>query len=121
MLMLPPSVRIFLAAQPVDLRRSFDRLAEAARTIVKEDPFSGHLFVFRNRSGDRLKVLFWDRSGFVIWYKRLEVGHFCLPPAPEASVCVEMAAPDLALMLEGIDLAGAKRQRRFVFNSVQIR
>lgn len=114
MLMLPPSVRIFLSAQPVDLRASFDRLAEAARSVARQDPLSGHLFVFRNRRGDRLKVLFWDRTGFVVWYKRLEVGYFRYPPVPGLGGCIEMAAPDLALMLEGIDLAGAKRQRRYV-------
>ncbi len=75
MLMLPPSVKIVLAVQPVDLRRSFDGLAEAARVVLAQDPFSGHLFVFRNKRGNRIKLLFWDRSGFVIWYKRLEQGY----------------------------------------------
>lgn len=118
MLMLPPSVKIFLAVQPVDLRRSFDGLAEAARAVLAQDPFSGHLFVFRNKRGNRIKLLFWDRSGFVIWYKRLEQGYFrwnlTRSTAGAAEIGgLEVSAPELALLLEGIDLSGAKRQRRY--------
>ena len=70
--MLPPSVRIFVASQPVDLRQSFDRLAACTQEQLGGDAFSGHLFVFRNRRGDRVKILYWDRSGFCLWYTRLE-------------------------------------------------
>lgn len=110
--MLPPSVRIFLAVEPADMRRSFDGLAAMTREVIGQDPLSGHLFVFRNRKGDRVKVLFWDRSGFCLWYKRLEEGVFHFPAGRGCSVEVEGA--ELALVLEGIDLAGARRRSRFV-------
>ena len=110
--MLPPAVRIFLAAAPADLRRSFDGLAAMAREVVRQDPLSGHLFVFSNRRRDRVKILFWDRSGFVLWYKRLEKGVFRFPRVEGGSVEVEGA--ELMLLLEGIDLGGATRRPRFV-------
>ena len=112
MVMLPPSVRIFVAAGPADLRRSFDGLAAMARDVVRQDPLSGHLFVFSNRRRDRVKILFWDRSGFVLWYKRLEKGVFRFPSAEAHSIEVEAA--ELMLLLEGIDLAGARRRERWV-------
>ncbi|MCX7946900.1 MAG: IS66 family insertion sequence element accessory protein TnpB [Hydrogenophilus sp.] len=111
MLTLPPSVRIFFAAEPTDMRRSFDGLAMLAREVIRQDPLSGHLFVFRNRSGDKLKVLWWDRSGFCLYYKRLEEGVFAFPDADGGAV--EIGVADLMLILEGIDLAGARRRKRF--------
>lgn len=111
MLMLPPAVRIFVAAQPCDMRRSFDKLAEQVRGVIGQDPFSGHLFVFFNRPRDRVKILAWDRSGFCLYYKRLEQGCFHLPPMTGGTL--ELEASDLALILEGIELAGARRQPRF--------
>ena len=113
--MPPPAVRVFVASAPVDLRWSFDRLAACTETVLGQDPLSGHLFVFRNRCGDRAKILYWDRTGYCLWYKRLEKGTFHLPSASESSV--EMCAADLVLLLEGIDLAGARRQRRFLLRS----
>jgi transposase len=112
--MLPPAVRVFLAVGPADLRRSFDGLAAMTREVIREDPLSGHLFVFSNRRRDRVKVLFWDRSGFVLWYKRLEKGVFRFPSAGAGSVEVEAA--ELMLLLEGIDLAGSRRRERWVPN-----
>lgn len=114
MLMLPPSVRIYMATQPVSMNKSFDGLLSLIEYEMKiaVDPFSGHLFVFRNRRGDRIKILFWDRGGFWIFYKRLERGTFKLPSAPGDHVQIE--AGELALLLEGIDLAGARRRARFV-------
>lgn len=112
MLMLPPSVRIFVAAEPCDMRRSFDRLAAMVREVLHESPLSGHLFVFRGRRNDRVKILYWERGGFAIWYKRLEGGTFRFPPKEAASF--EMEPGELALLLEGIDLAGAKRRKRYV-------
>ena len=74
------------------MRRGFDRLAAEARAVVDEDPLSGHLFVFRNKRGDRLKVLTWDRNGYAIWYKRLERGRFIFPdPKGEGSLVISPA------------------------------
>lgn len=112
MLSLPPSVRIFLCTQPTDMRRSFDGLAALTREVLQQEVFSGHLFVFFNRRRDRTKILYWDRSGLALWAKRLERGVFTLPVAHEPSVV--LSAAELALILEGIDLNGAKRQRRYV-------
>ena len=71
--------RIWMASEATDMRCGFDRLAERVKTVIGENPQSGHLFVFRSRRGDRLKILVWDRDGFVLWYKRLEAGVFKLP------------------------------------------
>ena len=110
MLMPAPSVRVFVASVPVDLRRSFDSLAASTQELLEQDPLSGHLFVFRNRPGDRVKILYWDRTGYCLWYKRLEKGTFRLP---SGSGGVEISAAELMLLLEGIDLAGARRRLRF--------
>ena len=111
MLSLPPAVRVFLASAPTDGRRGIDGLAALVREGFGEDPLSGHLFVFRNRRGDRAKILYWDRSGYWLLQKRLERGVFRFPSAEAPRVEVEAA--DLALLLEGIDLAGARRRERF--------
>ena len=112
MLMLPVSCKIFVSAEPCDMRRSFDRLAAMVQEILHQSPFSGHLFVFRGRRNDRVKILYWERGGFAIWYRRLEEGAFKFPSKLEA--CYEMEPAELALLLEGIDLAGAKRRKLFV-------
>ena len=93
------------------MRYSFDRLEGLVRGILDKDPYSGHLFVFRNRRGDRIKILYWDRTGFCIWYKLLEKGTFRLPEGSETSVQLEAA--ELSLILEGIDLTQARRRRRY--------
>jgi transposase len=111
MLSLPSSVRIWLATQATDLRKSFDSLAEVIRQQLGGDPLSGQLFVFRNKRADRVKLLYWDEDGFVIVYKRLEGGTFRFPAA--ASAGVEIRAADLQMLLDGIDLASAKRQKRY--------
>jgi len=115
MLTLPPAVRVFVHLGPTDMRRSFDGLAAMVREIIQADPLSGHLFVFFNRRRDRVKILFWDRTGLCLWYKRLEEGVFKLPEvtASDQPQSVEMNWADLSLILEGIDLAGAKRRKRF--------
>ena len=111
---LPAAVRIYVAAEPVDLRRGFDGLAAATRSVIGADPLSGHLFVFRNRRANRVKVLVWDRTGFLLLYKRLERGTFRLPTAPRPGHRhVELDAGELWLMLEGLDLRGARRQPRW--------
>jgi len=110
-LRLPASVRVFLCMAPVDMRRSFDGLAAMAERVVRQDPLSGHLFVFRGRRGDRIKILSWDGDGYALWYKRLEAGVFRFPS--EAAEAKEISAADLGLILEGIDLRSVKRQKRF--------
>ena len=113
--MLSPSaaVRIFVCLEPVDLRKSFDGLFALVQHHLHLDPLSGHLFVFRNRSGQRLKILYWDRDGLALWYKRLEQGTFQLPTpvAGSADAGREISAADLAMLLEGIDLGAARRRR----------
>lgn len=85
-------VRIWLATSPLDMRRSFDALAEHVRTILSHDPMSGHLFVFRNRSAQRVKILWWDGDGFALYYKRLERGTFQFPSSAEKSVSIDSAS-----------------------------
>ncbi len=110
MLSVPPAVRIFLATGATDLRRSIDGLAAIVRDRFGLDPLSGHLFVFRNRRGDRLKILVWDASGFWILYKRLEQGTFAWPDDTDA-VSVTMTSRDLLVLLSGVDLAHTRRRR----------
>lgn len=114
MLTLPPSTRVFVATQPADMRRSFDGLLAIVRDFLgHQDPLSGHLFVFRNKRGDRLKVLWWDRDGLALFYKRLEVGSFLIPDAPADARQLEMTAADLQLLLQGIDPAKVQRSKRY--------
>ena len=115
MINLPPTVRIFLAVEPADMRRGFDGLAALTTSAIGQDPFSGHLFVFRNRRGNRLKILYWDRDGMAIWAKRLERGLFRFP-APSGNR-VEVTPAEMAAILEGIDLSRARRQPRFALPS----
>jgi len=105
--------RIWLAAEATDMRSGFDRLAEQVRAVIGEDPMSGHCFLFRSRRGDRLKVLLWDRDGFVLWYKRLEVGVFKLPRIESGARSVELRPSELAMILDGIDLSRLKRVPRY--------
>jgi transposase len=109
----PPTVRISLASSPAEMRRGFDGLAALTTSVLSQDPLSGHLFVFRNRRGDRLKILYWDRDGLAIWAKRLERGVFRFP-GPEGNRIEVTPADPGAPGLEGIDLSRARRQRRFV-------
>jgi transposase len=112
----PTSVRIWLALRPTDLRKSFDSLAEVVRQHLQGDPLSGQFFVFRNKRGDRVKLLYWDEDGFVILYKRLEAGTFRFPAGNGQAgqgQGLEIRAGDLQLLLDGIDLASVKRQRRY--------
>ena len=113
MLTLPPSTRVYVATAATDMRRSFDGLMGLVRDFLGGDPLSGHLFVFRNRTGDRLKVLWWDRDGLAIFYKRLEDGTFAFPMATGDARQVEMTAADLQLVLQGIDPTRVKRARRY--------
>jgi len=114
MLTLPPSVKIYVAAQPVDARKSFDGLAALVEAEFGLEPLSGHLFVFLNRRGHVAQMIFWDRSGFCIVKKRLEAGTFKLRAVVAAGAThVQIDSAELALMLEGIELAGARRRKRY--------
>jgi transposase len=105
--------RIWLASEVMDMRCGFDRLAERVRAVIGEDPLSGHWFVFHSRRGNRLKILYWDRDGFVLWYKRLEEGKFKLPRPREGARTVELRASELAMILDGIDVSKLKRVPRY--------
>jgi transposase len=105
--------RIWLAGEATDMRCGFDRLAERVKVVIGEDPLSGHLFVFRSRRGDRLKILVWERDGFLLWYKRLEAGVFKLPRMREGARSVELRASELAMILDGIDVSKLKRVPRY--------
>jgi|HubBroStandDraft_3_1064219.scaffolds.fasta_scaffold226891_2 transposase len=114
MLTMPPSVRVYIAAQPTDLRKSFDGLSGLVAQTFGQDPLCGHLFVFRNRRGDQVRVLFWDRTGYAILGKKLARGRFHLArEVPAGATHVEVEAAELSLMLEGIDLSGAVRRKRW--------
>jgi transposase len=107
-------MRVFLAAEPVDLRRGFDGLASATRQIVQSDPLSGHVFGFLNRRRNRIKLLIWEPSGYWLLYKRLEKGRFNLPREPgPGQRHIVMESADLMLMIEGIDLRGSRRRPRW--------
>ncbi len=111
MLSLPSSTCIWLATRPTDLRKSFDTLAELVRQQMHNDPLSGQLFVFRNKRGDRIKLLHWDEDGFVIVYKRLEKGTFRFPQAD--GVSLQIRAADLHMLLDGVDFESVKRRPRY--------
>jgi transposase len=114
MLTLPPSVHVYVAAEPTDMRKSFDGLSAVVAERFGANPLCGHLFVFRNRRGDQVRILFWDRTGYCIVAKKLARGRFHLARLPpDGATHVEVEAAELALMLEGIDLSGAVRHKRF--------
>jgi transposase len=113
MISLPHPVRIFLHTPPTDLRKGFDALCGLVTTAFGQDPTSGHLFLFVNRRRDRLKILYWDRDGLAIWYKRLESGSFQIPAACTKAASIEMTATQLTLILSGIDLRSARQRKRY--------
>jgi transposase len=113
MITLPDPVRVFLHTPATDLRKGFDALCGLVSTAFAQEPTSGHLFLFVNRRRDRIKILYWDRDGLAIWYKRLESGSFQLPTARHDAVSIEMTATQLALILSGIDLGSARQRKRY--------
>lgn len=115
MMSLPPSVKIFVSAVPVDARKSFDGLSGMVESEFGLEPLSGHLFVFVSRRGNVAQILFWDRNGFCIFRKRLESGTFKLTSVKqnEGMSHVQINSADLTLMLEGIDLSGSRRRKRY--------
>lgn len=113
MLSLPANVRLYLCTTPTDMRKSFDGLHALVRQVFQLDPLDGHLFLFFNRRGDRVKILWWDRDGLALFYKRLEAGSYQLPAVAEDAQGVEIDATQLALLLGGVDLRSAKRRKRY--------
>lgn len=101
MIALPAGARVWLAAGATDMRKGFDGLAGLVQTQLLEDPFSGQLFVFRGRRGDRVKILWWDGDGLCLFAKRLERGRFTWPQATQGTV--SLTAAQLSMLLEGID------------------
>lgn len=112
MLGLPPSVKIYFATGLVDMRNGIDGLRAVVENTLKKDPDEGHLFVFVGKTRDKLKILFWDRNGYVVYFKRLERGRFQLPALDTSRTRVEMEPAQLAMLLDGIDL-NAKRLARW--------
>jgi transposase len=117
MIGLASGLKVFLCTSPADMRRSFDGLSGMAINIIEQDPTSGHLFVFRNRNRDRLKILYWDRDGMAIWYKRLEKGTFQFPTdlidKDKRALRAEITPEQLTLLLGGIDLRSVEHRKRY--------
>ena len=113
MLSLGPGVQVVLATEPVDLRRGHDGLVTLVRSLWRADPYSGTLFVFFGRRRDRVKILFFSAGGFVVYYKRLERGRFCMPHVPEAASQIVLDAASLAMLLDGVDLRAVRRAPRW--------
>lgn len=114
MILLPRAVRVYFATEPVNLRKSFDGLSNEVRAVLKQDPLSGHVFVFLNRRKNQVKLLVWTRGGFTIVHKRLERGTFTFPArvTSEAS-SVAIDVHELSMLLEGIDVARARTSSRW--------
>jgi len=106
-------IAIWVATTPVDMRKSFDGLMEVVRSFLGHDPLSGSMFVFRNRAGHMLKILWWDRDGLVISYKRLESGSIEIVKPADGEPTVEIDATQLAMLLAGVTLSSAKRRKRY--------
>lgn len=118
MIGLMQGFRIHLCTEPTDMRRGFDGLSGMVVALLEQDPLSGHLFVFRNRNRDKLKVLYWDTDGLAVWYKRLEQGTFQFPTdgkdKDELAAGVEITTSELSMLLGGIDLRSVRKRKRFV-------
>ena len=113
MLSLPAYTRVSLCTAAVDLRKSFDGLCGLVESVFQGNVLDGHLFLFLNQRRDRIKALWWDRDGLVIWYKRLERGSFEMPRATGSVQHLELDATELAMLLGGVSLASAKRRKRY--------
>jgi transposase len=111
---VPHQVKIFVALEPVDMRRGFDGLSALVHQTLQQDPLSGHMFLFRNRRRDRLKILYWDGDGYALFYKRLARGTFELPaPQDPQSPSIEIRSSELSMLLDGIELQGRRRRPRY--------
>lgn len=114
MLSVPGQIKIFLCLEATDMRKSFDSLAALVQEQLQLDPLSGHLFVFRSKRADRVKLLYWEQDGYALWYKRLEAGTFRFPARErEDQRSLSVSAADLAMLLSGVDLSSVKRTKRY--------
>jgi transposase len=113
MIGLSAGTRVWIAAGVTDMRKGFDGLAAVVQTVLQENPFSGQVFVFRGRRGDRVKLLWWDGDGLCLFAKRLDRGHFVWPRA-EAG-CVHLSTAQLSMLLEGIDWRRPRRTHAPLF------
>ena len=112
MISFPPAVQLWYCRDAVDMRLGFDGLFHLVRSRLNADPLSGHLFIFRNRTGDRLKVLYWGGHGLCLWCQRLEAGRYHFPEAPADAASVELTAGQFQMVLDGIDLSRVRRFKR---------
>ena len=117
MLNLPTHPCVYLCAAPVDLRKSFDGLSGLVESVFQKNVLDGHLFLFINKRRDRVKALWWDHDGLVLWYKRLERGTFEAPRAAGDDNHLTLDATELAMLLGGVSLASARRRKRFALAS----
>jgi transposase len=113
LLQFSTTTRVFVHRFDTDMRKSFDGLHAIVKNTFGLNVLDGDLFVFFNRSGDRCKILLWDRDGLVVWAKRLERGSFQRPTSTQDETVIEVDATTLALILSGIELQSAKRRKRF--------
>jgi transposase len=113
MLTVPPTVKLWYCPDAVDMRLGFDGLSVLVRSRLQADPLSGHLFIFRNRAADRLKMLYWGGHGLCLWCQRLEAGRYHFPDASAGADAVELSAGQLQMVLDGIDLSRVRRFKRF--------
>ena len=112
MLSLPPGIQVFMAIGPVDMRKSFDGLSAAVQAVFARDVLEGHLFLFLNRRCDRIKILWWDRDGLALFYKRLEIGSYEIPQHGPEAQHLRLDATQLALLLSGVQLSSVQHRRR---------
>ena len=113
MLNLTPAVKLCYCPEAVDMRLGFDGLFALVRNRLQADPLSGHLFIFRNRNADRLKVLYWGGFGLCLFCQRLEAGRYHFPDAPADAPSIELTAGQFQMILDGIDLSRVRRFKRF--------
>jgi transposase len=117
MLSLPPGIQVFMALEPVDMRKSFDGLSAAVQAVFARDVLDGHLFLFLNRRRDRLKMIWWDRDGYALFCKRLECGTYEIPPSAADAKQLRLDATQLALLLGGVQLGSVRHRRRYMPSS----
>jgi transposase len=116
MIRLPEGALIYMAVQPINMRKSFDGIAVLIQEVLKQNPLNGHLFVFRKKAADKIKIMCWDRNGFSIYYKRLEKDRFKFPKLNKASVTLSQQG--LELLLDGIDISKLKRLPELHYQAV---